>query len=164
MIIDPAKPEDLPQIQSIYAYHVLTGTGTFEETPPSLEEMQARFKGILASGYAWLVARDDMGVQGFAYYGPFRARAAYRFLVEDSVYVRKDARGQGVGEALLVALVEAAKAGGFREMLAVIGDTQNHGSVKLHGKLGFEHTGTMRGVGFKFNRWLDVVLMQKTLG
>jgi len=158
-----AAETDLPDAQAIYAHHVLHGTGTFEEIPPSLEEIRTRYNNILAAGYAWIVARDATGCLGFGYYGPFRAREAYRFTVEDSVYVREDVRGQGVGKAIVAALMAHAKTAGFKEMLALIGDSENVGSVGVHASLGFIHAGTMRRVGHKFERWLDVVIMQKAL-
>jgi len=162
--IEPAALRDLPEIQAIYAHHVLHGTGTFEEVPPSIEEITARHAAGIAAGYAWLVARDATGVLGFAYYGAFRNRGAYRYIVEDSVYVRDDVRGQGLGKALVAALVEQAEAAGFRQMLALIGDSANTGSIGMHVSLGFARTGILRSVGVKFGRWLDVVIMQRTLG
>lgn len=158
-----ATEADIADAQAIYAHHVLHGTGTFEEEPPSLEEFSGRFRAGQAAGYAWLVARDASGCLGFGYYGPFRARGAYRFTVEDSVYVREDVRGQGVGKAIVAALLEHAKAAGFKQMLALIGDSENVGSIGVHASLGFLPVGTMRKVGFKFDRWLDVVTMQKGL-
>src|SRR5580698_2124393 len=139
-----AADADLPYIASIYGHHVLTGTGTFETAPPSIEEIGVRRAAGLAGGYPWLVARDATGVLGFGYYGPFRPRSAYRWTVEDSVYVRDDARGQGVGAALLTALVAEAEAAGFRQMFALIGDSANAGSIGVHARLGFSHTGIMR--------------------
>jgi phosphinothricin acetyltransferase len=162
--IEDAAAADLPEIQAIYAHHVLHGAGTFEEVPPSIEEMQARHAAGLASGYVWLVARDATGVLGFAYYGAFRQRTAYRLVVEDSVYVREDVRGQGLGKYLVQALLERAEAAGFRQMLALIGDSANTGSIGMHASLGFTRTGILRAVGVKFGRWLDVVIMQRTLG
>ena len=159
-----AADADLPYIAAIYGHHVLTGTGTFETEPPSAEEFAARRATGLAGGYSWLVARDATGVLGFAYYGPFRPRRAYRWTVEDSVYVREDVRGRGVGGALLHALVEGAEAAGFRQMFALIGNSENVGSIGVHARLGFAHTGTMRAAGRKFGRWLDVVIMQRSLG
>jgi L-amino acid N-acyltransferase YncA len=164
MKILSATEADLADAQAIYAHHVLTGTGTFEEIPPSLEEMAGRYRGILNAGYAWLAARDATGCLGFGYYGAFRARPAYRFTVEDSVYVREDVRGQGVGKAIVAALLAHATAAGFKQMLALIGDSENVGSVGVHASLGFLPVGTMRRVGYKFDRWLDVVTMQKNLG
>jgi phosphinothricin acetyltransferase len=161
--ITDATAADLPEIQSIYAHHVLHGTGTFEEVPPSLEEMRARHAAGLDGGYAWLVCRDATGVLGFAYYGAFRQRTAYRHIVEDSVYVRDDVRGQGVGKALVGALVTHAQAAGLRQMLALIGDSENSGSIGMHASLGFTRAGVLRAVGWKFDRWLDVVIMQRSL-
>jgi phosphinothricin acetyltransferase len=161
-IID-TQEADLPGIQAIYAYHVLHGTGSFEDVPPSLEEMQARFAANQAAGFAWLAARDASGILGFGYYGPFRARAAYRYTVEDSVYVRDGVRGQGVGKAIVGALLERARTAGFKQMLALIGDSENTASIGVHASLGFAQVGIMRKVGFKMDRWLDVVTMQKPL-
>ncbi|OYV34465.1 MAG: GNAT family N-acetyltransferase [Rhodospirillales bacterium 20-64-7] len=163
MNILPAAPADIADCQAIYAHHVLHGTGTFEEVPPSVEEMLNRFEANQRAGYAWLVARDASGCLGYGYYGAFRARAAYRFTVEDSVYVRDGVRGQGVGKAIVRALLERAAADGFKQMLALIGDSENTGSIGVHASLGFLPAGTMRKVGYKFERWLDVVTMQKTL-
>jgi L-amino acid N-acyltransferase YncA len=159
-----ATPADVPDIQSIYAHHVLHGTGTFEEIPPSIEEMEERFAKVAEHGWAWRVAADASGILGFGYYTQFRDRSAYRFTVEDSIYVRDDVRGQGVGKALVRQLIEDATAQGFRQMLAVIGDSQNVGSIGVHASLGFQMVGTMRAVGLKFGRWLDVVTMQRPLG
>ena len=164
MEIRAATEADIPDIQSIYAHHVLTGTGTFEEEPPSVEEMAERFAKVVGHGWSWLVAADATGVLGFAYYTQFRGRSAYRFCVEDSVYVREDVRGQGVGKALVGRLIEAATAHGMRQMLAVIGDAENVGSIGVHASLGFQMVGTMRSVGVKFGRWVDVVTMQRPLG
>jgi L-amino acid N-acyltransferase YncA len=164
MQIRPATPADLPEIQSIYAYHVLHGTGTFEEEPPSVEEITERFDKVTSHGWSWLVATDATGVLGYAYYTQFRDRSAYRYCVEDSVYVREDVRGQGVGKALVAQLIEDASAAGMRQMIAVIGDSENVGSIGVHASLGFHMIGTMKAVGTKFGRWLDVVSMQRALG
>ncbi len=155
---------DLAEIQAIYAHHVLNGTGTFEESPPSVEDMTSRWQGGTGRGWTWLVATDDTGVLGFAYYGQIRDRSAYRFTAEDSIYVRDDVRGQGVGKALVSRLLQDATRAGFRQMIAVIGDSDNVGSVGMHASLGFSHVGTMRAVGLKFGRWLDTVTMQRALG
>jgi phosphinothricin acetyltransferase len=163
MDIRPATLDDLPAIQAIYAHHVLEGTGTFEEVPPSLEEMTGRYHYILNGGFTWLAAADASGLLGYGYYGPFRTRAAYRFTVEDSIYIRDDVRGQGVGKALLTSLLDSARAAGIKQMLALIGDSENTGSIGVHASLGFVIAGTMRKVGYKFDRWLDVVTMQKGL-
>jgi phosphinothricin acetyltransferase len=164
MNIDPARPADLPEIQAIYAHHVLHGTGTFEEVPPSIEEMTTRHQAGLAANYDWVVARDATGVLGFGYYGAFRQRSAYQFTVEDSVYVRDDVRGQGVGKGLVAELLRLAEGRGHRQMLALIGDSENTGSIGMHASLGFQRVGVFRATGIKFGRWLDVVIMQKTLG
>jgi phosphinothricin acetyltransferase len=164
MDVVAAREADLEDVQAIYAHHVLHGTGTFEEIPPSLEEMASRLKAVQDSGWGYMVAKDASGVLGFGYYGQYRARSAYRFAAEDSVYVRETVRGQGVGKALVSALLEHAAGVGFTQMLAVIGDSENVGSIGVHASLGFVPVGTMRKVGYKFERWLDVVTMQKGLG
>jgi L-amino acid N-acyltransferase YncA len=164
MEIRAATDADVPDIQAIYAHHVLHGTGTFEEEPPSVEEMMARYRKVVDKGYVWLVATDATGVLGYGYYAPFRERSAYRFAVEDSIYVREDVRGQGVGKMLVTKLIELATAAGLRQMIAVIGDSENVGSIGVHASLGFHMIGTMKSAGLKFGRWLDVVTMQRSLG
>ncbi len=164
MDIRATTDADLPEIQAIYAHHVLHGTGTFEDAPPSLEQIAVRFARGNARGFTWRVASDATGILGFAYYGPFRERPAYRFLVEDSIYVRDDVRGQGVGKQLVARLLVDAEAAGLRQMIAVIGDAENIGSIGMHASLGFQRTGTIRAAGRKFDRWLDVVIMQRALG
>ena len=154
MEIRPAERADLADIQAIYAHHVLHGTGTFEEVPPSLEEVEARHAAGAGRGWAWLVATDDTGVLGYA----------YRFCAEDSIYVREDVRGQGVGKALVSRLLADAERAGFRQMVAVIGDSENVGSVGMHASLGFQLVGTLRATGLKFGLWLDTVYMQRALG
>jgi L-amino acid N-acyltransferase YncA len=160
----PATDADLPEIQAIYAHHVLHGAGTFEEVPPSIEDIAGRMRTGVEAGYDWLVLKDATGVLGYCYTSPFRARSAYKWTVEDSVYVRDDVRGQGVGRALLVELIRRSEARGFRQMLALIGDSENTGSIGVHASLGFGRAGVMRAVGLKFGRWLDVVIMQLPLG
>ena len=155
---------DLAEIQSIYAHHVLHGTGTFDESPPSVEEIGHRYYRGINRGWDWLVATDATGVLGVAYYNQYRDRSAYRFTAEDSIYVREDVRGQGVGKALVSRLLEEAARKGFRQMIAVIGDSENIGSIGVHASLGFARAGTLRGAGLKFGRWIDVVIMQKQLG
>jgi L-amino acid N-acyltransferase YncA len=164
MVIREASEADVREIQTIYAHHVLTGAGTFEEEPPSVEEMAERLAKVTVSGWSWLVATDATGVLGFAYYTQFRDRSAYRYCAEDSVYVREDVRGQGVGKALVARLIENATASGMRQMIAVIGDSENVGSIGVHASLGFQMVGTLRSVGVKFGRWVDVVSMQRALG
>jgi L-amino acid N-acyltransferase YncA len=164
MEIRAATQADIPEIQSIYAHHVLHGTGTFDEAPPSVEEIAERFAKVSGHGWSWLVATDATGVLGYAYYTQFRDRSAYRYCVEDSVYVREDVRGQGVGKALVARLIEDATAHGMRQMIAVIGDSENTGSIGVHASLGFHMVGTLRAIGVKFGQWVDVVSMQRSLG
>ncbi len=164
MQIREATAADLPEIQGIYAHHVLHGTGTFEEVPPSVEEMAERLAAMPARHGLWLVAGDATGVLGYAYYAQFRDRSAYRFTAEDAVYVRQDVRGQGVGKALVARLLEAAAAQSLRQMIAVIGDSENVGSIGVHASLGFARVGVLRRVGLKFGRWLDTVYMQRSIG
>jgi L-amino acid N-acyltransferase YncA len=164
MVIREAGEADVPEIQAIYAHHVLTGSGTFEEEPPSVEEMTERLAKVTTSGWSWLVATDATGVLGFAYYTQFRDRSAYRHCAEDSVYVREDVRGQGVGKALVARLIADATERGMRQMIAVIGDSENVGSIGVHASLGFQMVGTLRSVGVKFGNWVDVVSMQRALG
>ncbi len=164
MLIRPATETDIAEIQAIYAHHVLHGTGTFEEVPPSVEEMQTRFAAVTGRGWAWLVATDATGVTGYGYYQQIRDRSAYRCTAEDSIYVREDVRGQGVGKALVVELIQRATAAGFRQMIAVIGDSENIGSIGVHTSLGFRKVGVLHATGLKFGRWLDTVYMQRALG
>jgi L-amino acid N-acyltransferase YncA len=163
MDIRLATAADAPAITAIYAHHVLHGTGTFEEEPPSLDEMTARMDNVRTRGWPWLVAERDGAVIGYAYAAIFRDRAAYRYSAENSVYVRPDAIGGGIGQALLGALMEAAAASGFRRIFAVIGDSKNIGSIHLHQKCGFTLVGTFDDAGHKFGRDLDVVFMQRNL-
>jgi phosphinothricin acetyltransferase len=158
-----ADAADLPAIQAIYANHVLHGTGSFEEAPPSVEVMTTRFEEAAARDWGWMVATDASGVLGFATYSQYRASSGYRFTAEDSVYVRDDVRSQGVGKALVAAIVKHAQKQGFRQMIAVIGDAENVASIGVHASLGFHRVGTLHKVGFKLERWLDVVLMQRDL-
>jgi phosphinothricin acetyltransferase len=165
MRIRDASPADLPAITAIYAHHVVTGTGTFEEQPPDEAEMAARLARVQDKGWAWLVAEAHEGtILGYAYFVQFRDRTAYRFTAEDAIYIRDDVRGQGVGKALVAALLDRAEAAGFRQIFAVIGDSENAGSVGLHASLGFRQVGVMRSAGIKFGQWLDVVVMQRSLG
>ncbi len=164
MLIRDAIAADLPAITAIYAHHVLHGTGTFEEVPPTEQEMAARLAKVQGAGWAWLVGEEAGEVLGYAYYAQLRDRSAYRFSAEDSIYVRNDVRGQGLGKALVAALLPRAEANGFRQMFAVIGDSENTGSIGLHISLGFRQAGVLRAAGLKFGRWLDVVQMQKQIG
>lgn len=155
---------DVPAIQAIYAFHVLHGLASFEEEPPSLDEMARRRAGILAAGFPHIVAEIDGEVAGYSYASSYRPRPAYRFSVENSVYVREGLRGRGVGRALLGALIGRCEQGPWRQMVAVIGDTGNAASIGLHEAFGFRRAGTLRAVGFKFGRWVDSVIMQRPLG
>lgn len=162
--IRPSQSHDLPAITEIYAHHVLHGTGTFEITPPTLQEMGQRRDDVLAKGLPYVVAEDQGQVLGFAYCNWFKPRPAYRYSAEDSIYVAPTAIGQGLGRALLGVLCAQAQAAGVRKLLAVIGDSANAGSIGVHQALGFVPVGTIASCGWKFERWLDVVLMEKTLG
>jgi L-amino acid N-acyltransferase YncA len=164
MIYRDATQADLPAMTAIYAHHVLNGTGTFEEVPPDAAELGSRLARIQGQGWSWLVAEDAGEVKGYGYFAALRDRSAYRFSAEDSIYVRDDVRGQGVGKALVEALLERAEAAGFRQMFAVIGDSDNVGSIGLHLSLGFRQVGVLKAAGLKFGRWLDVVYMQRALG
>lgn len=163
MIVRPATEQDAAALAEIYGDAVLHGFGTFEEDPPTAADMDGRRRAVQDKGLPYLVAEIDGRVLGFAYAGPFRPRAAYRYTLEDSVYVSPDAKGQGVGRAVLSAVIEACETLGIRQLMAVIGDTGNAGSVGLHKALGFEQTGVGRSVGFKHGRWVDIVHMQKAL-
>jgi phosphinothricin acetyltransferase len=163
MLVREARIDDVAAIQSIYAHHVLHGLGTFETDPPDTAELRARFSQIAAGGYPYLVAVDADQIVGYAYANHFRTRAAYRYTVEDSIYVAPYAMGHGVGRALLDELITHCSARGLRQMLAVIGDSGNAGSIGVHRACGFHHVGTMKAVGRKFGRWVDVVIMQRAL-
>lgn len=162
--IRDATGADMGRVAEIYAHHVLTGVASFEETAPSTAEMEARRRSVLKLGAPYLVAEVEGRIAGYAYANTYRARPAYRFTVEDSVYVAPDMLGRGIGGALLAELIARCEAGPFRQMIAVIGDSGNAGSIALHAKAGFVTTGTFRAVGFKFGRWVDSVLMQRPLG
>jgi phosphinothricin acetyltransferase len=159
-----ATGDDFPAIQAIYAHHVLTGVASFEETPPSADEMRTRHAAVLSHGLPYLVAEFDGRVAGYCYATPYRPRAAYRFAIEDSVYVDDTLRGRGVGRALLQALIARCEHGQWRQMIAVVADNGSGGSLSLHTDAGFELIGTLRAVGFKHGRWIDTTLMQRELG
>jgi phosphinothricin acetyltransferase len=154
---------DMPKVQAIYAYHVLYGLASFEEEPPSADELHRRRADVLRSGLPYLVAEMDCEVVGYSYASPYRSRSAYRFTVENSVYIDHRLSGRGVGYSLLSALISRCIVAGCHQMVAVIGDSGNASSVALHERLGFLHVGTLRAVGFKFGGWVDTVLMQRTL-
>lgn len=164
ILLRVAREADLEAITAIYAEAVTNGTASYELEPPSLDEMRARFGKLVADSYPYIVATEDDVVLGYAYAGPFRPRLAYRFMVEDSIYLAPAARGRGVGMMLLTRLIEECTRLGFRQVAAVIGDGErNAASVALHAKAGFRHAGRLEGSGFKHGRWLDTVFMQLTL-
>ncbi len=163
MLIRRSVLEDVPSLARIYGYHVLHGTATFETVPPCVEEMERRREAVVSLGLPYLVAEDDERVLGYAYASPYRPRPAYRFTIENSIYVAYDAVGQGTGGQLLTALIEECEKGPWQQMVAVIGDSANAASIALHRRQGFEHVGVLRSVGWKFDRWLDTVLMQRAL-
>ena len=163
-LIRPSTPADVPALTAIYEWNVLNGTGTFELEAPDDAGMASRRDDVLAKGLPWLVAEVGGEVLGYAYANHFRPRRAYRFCLEDSIYLAPAAQGQGLGRLLLAELMARCEAAGARQMLAVIGDSANLGSIGVHRTLGFEHVGTMKAAGWKFDRWLDVVVMQKSLG
>lgn len=158
-----AAPDDMAAAAALYARHVLHGVATFEEVPPDTAEMQRRLAAVRSVGLPWLVAEAQGSVLGYAYATPFRHRSAYRFVAEDAIYIADEARGRGVGKALLSALVGRCEALGLRQLMAVIGDSGNAGSIGLHAALGFQPCGRFAEVGYKHGRWLDIVLMQKVL-
>jgi len=163
-LIRPSRENDLTAITSIYSHHVLHGTGTFEIDPPTLADMTARRADVLSKGLPWLVATEGEAVLGFAYCNWFKPRPAYRFSAEDSIYLAPEAQGLGLGRALLAELVAQAERAGVRKLIAVIGDSANGGSIGVHRAIGFESVGVLKSSGWKFDRWLDVVLMDKSIG
>lgn len=164
IVIRPAQAGDIDEITGIYAEAVINGTASYELEPPSIPEMATRFDGIVSGGYPFLAAEQGGGVVGYAYAGAFRARPAYRFIVEDSIYIAPGARGAGIGRQLLSALVTEVERAGFRQIIAVIGDGRSDSpSVRLHERAGFRYAGCLQGSGYKFGRWLDTVFMQLAL-
>jgi phosphinothricin acetyltransferase len=162
--VRPSRDDDLETITAIYGHHVLHGTASFETVPPSMEEMTQRRSDLLRRGFPYLVAEETGVVCGYAYVGSYRPRVAYQNTVENSVYLRPDAIGRGIGKRLLMALVAACEARGFRQMVAVVGDSANIGSIRLHERCGFRAVGVFKSIGHKHGRWLDTVLFQLTLG
>ncbi len=164
IVVRDASSVDLIAVQQIYSFYVSNGLATFEEVPPTLDDLLKRRNTILGGGLPYLVATINDEVVGYAYASPYRTRPAYRHTVEDSVYVLHSLQSQGIGTALLSNLIDRCETGDWRQMVAVIGDSGNTGSVALHKRLGFEHVGTLKAVGFKLGQWVDTVLMQKSLG
>jgi L-amino acid N-acyltransferase YncA len=160
----PATPADIPAITAIYRPAVLQGTASFELDPPGEGEMLRRFKAIVGGDYPYFVAELDGRVAGYAYANAYRTRPAYRYTVENSVYIAPDAQGKGIGRALLGALIDTCTAQGFRLMVAIIGDSANFASITLHRRAGFKFCGTIHSVGYKFGHWLDSVVMELPLG
>ncbi|MBS0247471.1 MAG: N-acetyltransferase [Proteobacteria bacterium] len=162
--IRPTTPADIPAIARIYAHAVRTGTATFELEPPDEAEMLRRYEKLRGGPFPYIVAEIDGQVVGYAYAGPFRERPAYRFTVEDSIYIAPDMQKRGVGKALMKELIKLSEQAGFRQMMAVIGDSAQAGSIGLHRSCGFRDAGVFKAVGYKFGRWLDTVQMQLALG
>ncbi|MDB5750600.1 MAG: hypothetical protein JWP65_1021 [Ramlibacter sp.] len=164
LTLRPSCDQDIPAITAIYGHHVLHGTGTFETTPPTEADMAARRADVLARGLPHLAAEREGRVLGFAYCQWFKPRPAYRYSAEDSIYLHPDATGQGVGGKLLAALMHQAEAAGVRKLIAVIGDSANAGSIGAHRAAGFRQVGVIKSCGWKFGRWLDIVMMDRALG
>jgi phosphinothricin acetyltransferase len=164
LLIRPAAAVDIPAIARIYAHAVEHGTASFELVAPDEAEIARRFRALADGGFPYFVAANDGAIVGYAYAGPYRTRPAYDWTVEDSIYLAPDAQGRGIGRALLDRLIVESEARDFRQMLAVIGDSEQAASIALHRAAGFALIGTFRSVGFKFGRWLDSVLMQRALG
>ena len=164
MLVRPAAQPDLPSIQAIYAHHVLHGLASFEEEPPSLDEMRRRFDDVTAQGLPYLAAEEGSEVLGYGYCALYRTRSAYRYALEDSVYVKDGLYRRGIGRAILAELIQRCERPGYRQLVAVIGDSAQVASIALHASLGFLRAGTLRSVGFKFGRWVDTVIMQRALG
>lgn len=163
-LIRPSSDADLPAITAIYAHHVLHGTGSFETEPPSIVDMTARRADVLSKGLPYLVVEQDGKIAGFAYGNWFKPRPAYRYSVEDSIYMAPDLQGKGLGRALLAELMARFEAAGIRKVMAIIGDSANTGSVGIHLALGFKQVGIVDSCGWKFGAWRDIVIMQKPLG
>ena len=159
----PTSEADVPAIAAIYGHHVLNGSASFEVVPPPAEEIARRRLAVLERGLPFLVAETEGAVVGYAYASPYRSRVAYRFTVEDSIYIHPAHTRRGLGRALLSELIEKCEAGDWRQMIAVIGDSENVASIRLHEAFGFRHVGTLKSVGFKFGRWVDTVFMQRSL-
>ena len=163
-LVRDAREDDLPVIQKIYAHHVLHGLASFEEKPPDVHEIRRRFRAVRAKGLPYLVAEIEGAVRGYAYAAPYHHRPAFRHAVENSVYIEQGAVRRGLGGALLDSLIDSCAEKGLRQMVAVIGDSANAASIKLHERAGFRLVGALESIGFKHGRWLDCVIMQRPLG
>lgn len=163
LTIRASRADDAPALAEIYGDAVLHGTGTFEEVPPDAAEMARRREAVVARGLPYVVAELDGRVAGYAYASPFRPRTGYRYTAETSIYIAPWAKGRGLGSALLAPVVAGCEALGLRQLMAVVGDSQNLASIALHRAFGFEVEGVMKAVGYKFGRWIDIVLMQRAL-
>lgn len=159
----PATEADMAQVQRIYGEHVTHGLASFEETVPTVEDMLARFRALKSQSFPYIVAERKGAIVGYTYAGPYRTRSAYRFSIENSVYVDRQAAGEGIGRALLSSLIQDCEKGPWRQMIAIIGNSGNGASIALHKSLGFRLVGTLRDVGFKHDQWVDTVLMQRAL-
>jgi phosphinothricin acetyltransferase len=164
MPVRPAAPQDLPAIQAIYAHHVLNGLASFEEVPPPVEEMRRRYEEVVRQGLPYLAAEEKGEILGYGYCTLYRTRSAYRYTLEDSIYVKQGFQGKGIGRAVLKELIARCETLNYRQIIAVIGDSANAGSINLHASLGFVRAGLLRSSGFKFGRWVDSVYMQLPLG
>lgn len=164
IVIRPARPEDIPVITGIYTHAVNTGTASFELDPPNEAEMTKRMRALLDGKFPYFVAESDGAVVGYAYASLYRTRPAYRFTVEDSIYVAPNMHRRGVGKALLIKLIETCTALGYRQMIAVIGDSEQAASIGVHEACGFKPAGNLKNIGYKFGRWLDTPFMQRALG
>jgi phosphinothricin acetyltransferase len=164
LVIRASRDDDVAAIAAIYAHHVLHGIASFEETPPSVEEMARRRGAVVTGGFPYLVAERDGNVVGYCYAGAYRPRIGYRFTVEDSIYIDPGAVGRGIGRALLTEVIERVTRQGYRQMIAVIGGSETLPSIRLHAGLGFAQIGVFPAVGFKFGRWIDSVYVQRALG
>jgi len=162
--VRPATPADLGAVHAIYAHHVLKGLASFEEVPPSREEIERRYRDVTGQRLPWLVAQYGDTIAGYGYCALYRTRSAYRYSLEDSVYVHAEMHGRGIGKAILAELIGRCEALGYRQIIAVIGDSAHAASINLHASAGFLRVGTLRSVGFKFGRWVDSVIMQRPLG
>ncbi len=164
IFVRDAREADMAQVAAIYAPYVLNGIATFEEVPPTAADMVARRADVSAAGFPYLVAETGGRIAGYCYANSFRQRPAYRFTIEDSIYVAEELRGRGIGKALIGALIARCEKGPWRQMIAVIGGSDNAASIALHRRMGFKPVGTLVAVGFKFGRWIDTVQMQRALG